>query len=365
LTLASLVHVLAIPLGIVVVVALAISWTWYRRSQQAMLLWSIGCAARRGLPLPDAVAALEDEHGASCRQLAFDLRLGMPLAESVRLLFGFPSAEAQVGATVASHFGRLEELAQPQDNSRADQVLDKAALGVLYLFLVVIATFVVLAYLGVQIVPVLIDLRQELSDQPSESPWWRSWLQEVQWTPGESLFADILLVVVAVLGAALLLGALLRCLRVLPADIPLLRHLGQPHDRASILRSLAVAVESERSISEVIGFLATTYPRSLWRARLEQAQQRIAQGADWIESLRQIDVFSAADAAMARSAQRARNLDWVLRELATAQLRRYAYRLQVTFQIVTAIVITALGCLVLLAGCFVLLPLLEIVGKFL
>jgi len=67
--------------------------------------------------------------------------------------------------------------------------------------------------------------------------------------------------------------------------------------------------------------------------------------------------------ALLRTAQRAGNLDWALKEMAEANRRRLAYRLQVVGQLTFPPVIVAFGLLVAVVGAAVLSDLATLIWR--
>jgi len=86
-------------------------------------------------------------------------------------------------------------------------------------------------------------------------------------------------------------------------------------------------------------------------------------GVDWVQSLRDRGLISAADLAVLHAAQRVGNLAWALREIADGHRRRLAYRWQTRLQILFPAAIVCFGLLVLLFWVSYFLPLIALIQK--
>jgi len=89
--------------------------------------------------------------------------------------------------------------------------------------------------------------------------------------------------------------------------------------------------------------------------------RRLADGANWIDGLRDCRLIGAAEAAVLRAATDVDNRPWAMRELAASAERRDLYRRQMLLEIGAPLSVLCLGVLVLavVAACF--LPLVDMI----
>jgi type II secretory pathway component PulF len=354
---ASLLHVGALLLAAVAVAALFMTAIVYRRSQREMLFWSIGCAARRGLPLADAVRALADVHGPRCERVAENLESGLSLSTAIGSVYSFPSIDTAMAVRTASRYGGLERLSQviTPDEYTERITVDRAAVALLYALIVVLALTAVASFIFARILPLLDEMQlQLLGDIDPAQAGMVNWLGF--WDRHGSTVLNVL-----VPAALLLLMAILHYLGILSPNMPLFNRFGLPLDRACLMQSLATALEGHRPLNESLRFLAVSFPKTLWGSRLHNAADQIEQGKDWLASLRQARLLSNADVPVLRAAQAARNLPWAWRELAGALRRRYVHRQHLTFQTILSLSLLTLGSMVFVTTVTVFAPLIRLI----
>jgi type II secretory pathway component PulF len=143
--------------------------------------------------------------------------------------------------------------------------------------------------------------------------------------------------------------------------IPLKDRVFRRRHTAIILRVLAAGAEAGQTLTELLGRLAASYPRPWVRGRLRKAADRVVRGDDWCEALRVEGLMSRSDSAVLRSAERAGNLAWALRQTADGGERRLAYRLQAIAQILQPLIVVAMGMLVLLFALTYFRPLITLI----
>jgi type II secretory pathway component PulF len=132
-------------------------------------------------------------------------------------------------------------------------------------------------------------------------------------------------------------------------------------DTATILRSLALAIEVDRPVTEVFELLSRSYPVRWIRGRLAHVAVRVEEGAAWTEAMMGQGLLSRNDAAVLDAASRAGNLPWALRTVADSNERRLGYRLAAMAQWVFPVVIAGLGLLVLLFAMAYFAPLISLI----
>ena len=87
-------------------------------------------------------------------------------------------------------------------------------------------------------------------------------------------------------------------------------------DMATVLETLALAVDRRQPLEPVLATFARFYPKRGIRQRLAQVCTDIQQGGDWCGSLTRHKLIKPADEAVLQSAVRTGNLNWALRQLA-------------------------------------------------
>jgi type II secretory pathway component PulF len=358
---AGLLHVGMLPVGLVAAIAVGVSCSLYRRSQNHMLLWSVGCAARHGVPLVDVLRSLSQEHLGRCEMVAARVEAGEPPAPLLIRALRITSVDDIVGLFVGAKYGRFDALADAftPEAQQERQAFDRMAVTLLYGLFVSAALIAVVTYIAVALLPQFLSAFGTLSlgAPASELPWaTRLWLLNAEWI----YRFRFLLLLLLLPSMALSLLILARFVGWLPVDTPWMRRWGKPLDRACLLRALATSVEAQRSLPEALRFLGTIYPKSFWRPRLQTAAEEIERGAEWSAGLQRAGLLSRSDAAVIRSAQRAGNLSWAFRELASARRRRYAYACQIFYQLTVSLGLCLLGLAILITGLAIFVPLIEL-----
>jgi type II secretory pathway component PulF len=132
---------------------------------------------------------------------------------------------------------------------------------------------------------------------------------------------------------------------------------------ALVMRSLAALAEMNKPFGPLLEALATGFPSSWARPRLENAAQQVAIGGDWCVALQSQGLIGASDAAVIQAGQRVGNLPWVLRELATSGERRFVYRVAALGQVLLPLAVIACGLVVLAIVVVCFRPLVEMIGS--
>ena len=130
-----------------------------------------------------------------------------------------------------------------------------------------------------------------------------------------------------------------------------------------ILRSIAVAIDSEKPLPLAFLTLATHYPARWVRDRLADVLSDVRRGVDWIEALQEHGLLRRVDAAVLESARRSGNLAWALRETADTGERRLAYRMHALLQLVFPVLILGVGLFVLTVAVAFFSPLVVLIQR--
>ena len=161
---------------------------------------------------------------------------------------------------------------------------------------------------------------------------------------------------------ALLLASVVACLPGAWGDAVRERLLGRVH-AGTVLRALAVRVESGRPLPETIGILSASYPRRRMRARLARTLTRVQSGIPWFEALRRERLLTCGQAVVLEMAQRVGNLPWALREMADAGDRQFGYRAHLLVQLTTPVLVGMCGATIGVFAAGYFLPLVALLNQ--
>lgn len=350
----------AIP---IVLLIFAMAVAKYREGEKRALLGTLAVAAEKGMPLAPSARAFAarrcDEMARRAWLLADLLDSGMPLAKALKRSGNPLPAEAtlmvQLGRDPKAMAIALRESSGTGDSTEESwrPIFEQT----IYLLFVASACVMITVFIMVQIVPtfreIFIDFGVEL---PAVSQLMIELANRVAgyWYLG---LPFLLYVFVNFLIAAFYYA----CGRVwLPW--PFAWIFGKS-EHPTVLQGLAVCVEQQLPMVEALRQLGTNYPRVDVGERILNACGTTTLGKDWCESLLEQGIITQSDSAVLKSATKAGNLAWALRELASAGRRRMIYRAKTILAIATPV------CLLLIAvpiaflafGCFT--PLLTLIEE--
>jgi type II secretory pathway component PulF len=333
----------------------------YRDGERQMLLWSLGLAAEKGIPLPAAARAFAEERRGSIGRRA--ARLATALEQGMSLDAAIKSARLRLplAADVAVHTGcETGSLATALSGaSRASAFIETTTRGaasqVIYLAMFVFIAAGVITFLMYKIVPELIKIFDGFSAK----------LPAVTILAVRLCYAfntPFLIFVLPLLTLALLY-AIGRYVGFIRWDLPLMRKMTRRLDEAVVLRTLSTVVAHEHSLPAAMGSLARSYPKRHVRKRLKAAQAMIDQGADWCDSLQAAGMLRPVETSVLKSAERLDNLPWALEEMADRQVRRFTTKLNALFGLGFPLALLIIASVVLLAALVVFAPMAELVER--
>jgi type II secretory pathway component PulF len=338
----------------------------YRAGETRILLWQLGTAAEKGLPLAPAAYAfgLErgDEMGRRALRLGAALAGGAPLEEALRqarLRMPFDLALAirlHLGKDELGHAIRDAVMAGGRRSPEAMSLLQR----LLYLVMMTVMGTGILTFLMVKIIPtfqaIFTDFELSL---PRPTLLVIACCESVarHWYVGAFLYVLFLALL-----AGLLFGV---CYYIgwIRWEPPLLRQLMRPYHGTLVLQSLAVEIERQHTLPQALAVISRNYPVKDVGHRVWRALRRVNDGADWCDSLAGVGLIHKATAAVLKSAQRVGNLPWACREMATSGHRRWAFRLHFWTQLVTLFLIFAFAGVVALVAVAVIVPLSALIGN--
>jgi type II secretory pathway component PulF len=353
------------PFGVVlwlatVVIALMVV-SRYRDGERQMLLWSLGLAVEKGIPLPAAARAFADERGGSigrrAARLATALEQGMSLDAAIKTArLRLPPA-ADVAVQTGCETGSLAT--SLAGASRASAFIETTTRGaasqVIYLAFFVLIAAGVITFLMVKIVPELIKICDGFGMRLPGVTVLAVNLCYMFTTPFTIFVLPLLILA--------LLYAVGRYIGFVRWDLPLMRKMTRRLDEAIVLRSLSTVVEHEHSLPAAMDSLARIYPKRHVRKRLEAAQAMIAQGTNWCDSLQAAGMLRPVETSVLKSAERVDNLPWALQEMADRQVRRFTTRLNTLFGLGFPLVLLIISAVVLLAALVVFAPMTTLIER--
>jgi len=331
-----------------------------RDDHQHALLWTLAVSVQRSIPLAPAVDAFAQDrggrYGVRARRLAQDLVSGVPLPQALQKIRRLLSPATLLLVSVGQQCGALPAALHRALNRQASlRVLWYSLAGRLsYAGALLLYAVAVLTFALWKTVPayekIFADFGTPLPAATqafvSISHWAGAWC------------APVLLPV-----CAILLYVPLRYLGWIPWDLPGVGRLMRPVHTALILDALGLSTSRRQPMVDVLGTLATQYPRASIRQRLTYVLWEIRGGANWCESLAKWGLISRSELAVLQSAERVGNLPWALRELADGCTRRLAYRLQAWIQVLFPLVLILFGTAVVLFALALFMPLLALIEK--
>lgn len=146
-------------------------------------------------------------------------------------------------------------------------------------------------------------------------------------------------------------------------NVPLVDRAMRRRHGGVVARVLATEVEADRPLSHSVGTLASVYPSTFVRRRLDAAALDIDGGRPWPEALRRQGLIRRVDADVLEAAGRARNLPWALRDLAGGVERRFLHRLMAWSQVAFPVAVVSVAILVLFIAAAFFLPLVRLIEE--
>ncbi len=334
----------------------------YWQHERLALLWTLGVAAEKGIPLEQAAAAFSREHagvvGRQAWYLAEYLEGGMQLPMAIDASHLAVSMDARIAVEVGHRTGELGTsirnsiLLQGDDvQAIANQLTER----LLYLLLVSMTVFGILMFVMVKIVPVFQRLFEDFALPLPDSTRMLidcSRLFVNYWYLFVPLF---FLLTIPIIASVLSLFGWLRW------DLPLLSRCARRLDSGRLLRSLAQAVTCKHSIADMLSFLENRYPKRWVRHRLRSVRSELENGGNIWDGLARSRLLRAADAAVLKSATKVGNLQWALEEMAESNVRHHAYKTQLALQTLLPLLVLPLGFAVMIVVVSLFLPIVHLI----
>ena len=238
-------------------------------------------------------------------------------------------------------------------------VIDKVAAAYWYLFYTGSVMVAVTTFCMLKIVPAMIKI---FDDFNAELPGATIVLINIS-DAFVTFWPLSLLLQFAVVG--LFVYVALRYFGAIHWDPPLVSALVRRWNLATVLRTAAIAAEANQPLEAGLVVLARTYPNRALRNQLIRTLGDISLGANWRQSFQQHGLLREREAAMLETAARAGNLPWALRETAAGMERQCAHRVRAFFQLLTPVVVLALGGMTSLIVIGLFVPLITLIERLL
>lgn len=327
-----------------------------RKNRREALIWTLAAAADKGVPLHDAAQAFADENrgDSTARDLALLLQSGLPLPDAVYRSGMNLSIDARLAVSAGYRLDMLAECMGEvlHRGNTVDALIRESVERLLYFTVVLVATLIIASFLYLKIFPVINMMVAEFGLQPSPVLDWMvvagPWLM------------TIAILLVLVFGFFGFVGSLYY-IGLLPTELLGLGFLAKRLDTARLLRVLAASIRADKPLGVTLRILTVYFPRQAVRSRLYSAGGRVSEGEDWIVSLQQVNLLTAADAAVLTSAKTAGNLPWAMENLAELTSQRVAFRLRFWTSLAFPVIIALASVFFLLISASLFIPLADMI----
>lgn len=352
----------------IVLVLLIVAARSRLQARQGTLLWLLAIAAEKGQPLPQEVEALAETTSGplyqDLRQLASYLQLGDPLAIALDRKPGMVPQTAVVAAYIGERTGTLpqvlKEAALHQTMPRVRVSTSPLSLGgaLLYLWGLVITGIMIIGFLMYWIIPKFMDIFNDfgvsLPDVTISMIQVSGWFTDYWYLFFPLLmFPPVLLIVVAI--------AYWKGWEV--TELGWMSRWSIRWETPGILRGLSHAVAANAPIAVGLEALRQRHHQDSVRLRLERAMQSCEHGEDCWAALSRQKILKGREVKLLQAAERAGNLPWVLRELASTLEDRRRYRWLAVLEVAQPAVVIALGLVVLYVCVSFFMPLVRLIEQ--
>lgn len=330
-------------------------------AQRQSLLRLIAVAIEENLPLPPLIEHwAADESGVQCRRLrrlARLLREGRPVPVAVEEVPGVLSDEDLLALRFDSQSGTRtaairEAIAESKlGPTRGAQRLRRA---LVYCCVIMPLGLIVIAFCRLKIVPVLQRVFSEFGLELP--PWlrrsiaWQDVLSDVWW-----------IVALVVIAGAWWLLATRHGRRLRQALLSRLFRPWRELRSADVLQHLGVAANAGRPIPGALSTLARYHFDPGIRRDLLFVRNEVEQGAEVWQSMTDARLLTPPEAHLLRTAERAGNRPWVLRQLVGVKRRRTTRALDRAAEFVLPAIVLLMAGLVLFQAITILDPLRRLV----
>ena len=345
------------PLWLVAVFVFAEVYRRYRTSRQHALLWMLTVSVEQDVPLTTALEAFASERrgpmARRVRRLAEMLASGVALPDALEKIPGLLPSQSMPLIRVGCKSG---DLATALRQTVADQDLfEPAWLSIIgkttYLVVLLAVEGFLLLFVLLKILPSYEKIFRDFAiDLPPITQWMfacaHSWC-DPEWLLLPSLFiATLVTLLIAKYFGLNVIGLRWMTLRL---------------DIANTLDGLAIVARRQMPMLDGLGELAMSSPKSHIREKLRETAKDVQEGRDWTEAMFACGLLRRPELAVLRSAERAGNLAWALREMAASNRRRFIYKAQSFLQTAFPAAIILIGATVGIFVVALFVPLISLI----
>ena len=334
-----------------------------RASRQSSLIWTLAIAIKRGLPLGPEVDALSTglwgRHRLRLQLLAENLNAGLPLSAALERQPGLVPFSGVMLIRVGEETGCLAQAAETlavgyaRQHDRRSELIS-AANSMLMLMAPLIVIPQIVGFVCVYIIP---KFKKIFADFGTELP-------EVT---VNFIFVSDMVVKYFYLFIPLFLGGVVAVVIYLAVgdserDWPLLKFFAPRTNGPPILRTLALLIRERRPLGPGIQAMVWSHPSQVAKRRLEVIYQDMQQGKPFADSLSEQRMIRRGDASLLKSAERVRNIPWVLDQIAELMEDQFWYRLRVLMEVGYPVGIVLIGTMILFISLAFFMPLVKLLN---
>lgn len=347
-------------LGVVALIIFGMVVHQYRMQERLSLLWLLGLAIEKEIPLSQMARAFarerSDEMGWRAERLAELVEQGTPLGEALITSRNPLPAETQLAVNLsdtAPAIGRVFRHAAQQRTRFASEV--NAYLNqVFYLTLVSLIGLVVLTFIALRIIPTINQIILDFGLRPKGAT--ALLIQSLEMAVKYAFLVWPLFL----FGLLAVIILLLHYLGWITWEPFFARTFTTRYHASIVLRTLGSQLAAEAPLHTAIDLMADKYPRKHMRNRLQRCATAISRGESWCKCLRDEGLIRKAEADVLSAAERVGNLPWALEEIADGILRRLRYGLNMWLRILLPLFVLGVALIVALTGYAIIEPLQRI-----
>ena len=334
-----------------------------RTGRQSSLIWTLAIAVKRALPLGTEVEALANgfwgRHRLRLQLLSENLAAGLSLSAALERQPGLIPPAGLMLIRMGEESGCLPsalesyavEFTRRQD--RQSELIAASRSLMVIIFPLLVGPYII-AFVCYYILP---KFKKIFDDFGTELPGI---------TINFIYFADAF-VKFGYLFVPLFLGGIVVLLRVLfKGDLetgwPLMNLLAPRVHGPPVLRGIALLIREQRPLAAGIEAMCWSHPQRTVKRKLEAISRDLEAGRDLAHSLADQRLIYRGDVALLKTAERVRNLAWVMEQLAEQMEHKLWYRLRLLMELVTPIGVFLMGLFVLFVSAAFFMPLIKLLN---
>ena len=340
-----------------------------RTYEREALVEALELAARSQTPLGPAAEAF----GSLCspgfrkhvNQLANRLNEGVPLAEALKSNPSVATSETRLYAGVGSSWSLLDQTLGAAVN--ASRARNENPVSLWNVLAYPLGLMVAIAH-GANFVLFFITPNIQMIARDFGLPGDDPAMGPLTWAMGSGRFLPLsfwLSTFLALVTLGIILSTPIIALKLLRARILTpAGWLGKKRQSATMLRALAIGIDQNRPLPEVLQDLGRATSSAWLRKKLSRVRNDVTSGRPWPQALQKRGLIGGPERAVLSAAERAGNLPWAVQEMATSLENRYKQRIRLLGLLLQPVVLLAIGGFVLLIALTYFLPILAIMQRF-